>query len=205
MSIDVEITFLNQSDDNDRPEIVVFMQQAESNFSAYSTAWQVIKNVGYNSWHKFKYTIDTEAQVTWDNGSSGTLPISVENGKNYALEDTPGGFSLKQTGTNKTTNEFDVLNKVSTDGGICVIALKDKKVIARKEQVGKNQKAEFVFHPKIYFGITSEYEEGDIISSAVMSDNFTEISLEGLKKLTVVLTGNPSDGYSFETQNQIAA
>jgi hypothetical protein len=205
MTTDIEILYVNKSDDRDNPSILVFMQPTESNFSAYSTAWQVINNIGYNSWHKFIYTLDTAVVATWDDGRSGTFPMPTSNGKSYALKNTPGGFSLVENGNSSADNEFDVVNKVVTPGGISVVAFKDGKPIAMKNQVARNEKAEFVIHPKLYFGVTSEYEVGDIIDSAVMSEEFTDISLEGLSSATITLKGNAANGYTFELSQTMAA
>jgi hypothetical protein len=205
MATDINITYINKSNDQDDPTILVFMQPTESNFSAYSTAWQVIKNIGFNSWHKFTYTLDTAVQAIWDNGNSGTLPLETTNGRNYALRNTPGGFSLVESGSSNANNEFDVTNKVVTPGGISVVALKDSKPIAVKHEVARNQKAEFVFHPRLYFGVTSEYEVGDIVSSAVMSEGFQLISLEGLSSVTVTMRGNAANGYTFEMTDRLPA
>ena len=197
MATDIDILYVNDSNNQNNPTVLVFMEPTESNLAAQSTAWQVIDNIGNNSWHRFTYTLDTSAIATWNDGSSGTFPVTTSNGKTYALKNTPGGFSLVDGGTTTADNEFDVLNKVSIEGGISVTAFKDGKPIATKKEVAKNQKAEFVFHPKLYFGVSSEYELGDAVDSAVMSEEFTPVSLEGLSQLTVKLTGSAETGYRF--------
>ncbi|MFS0519402.1 hypothetical protein ACEYW6_32555 [Nostoc sp. UIC 10607] len=205
MSTNVDITFVNQSNDEDDSSVLVFMKPTESNFAAQSTAWQVIKNIGYNCWHKFTYTLDTSVVALWDNGNSGTFPIPTTNGKNYALKQSKGGFTLEEAGNGNAPNEFDVINKIATAHGISVVAYKDGNPILTKNTVAKGEKAEFVFHPKLYFGLNSEYEVGDTVSSAVMSEDFKEISLEGLKSITVAMTGNPANGYNFTVTDQVPA
>ncbi len=205
MSTNVDILFINKSNDEDNSNVLVFMKPTESNFAAQATAWQVIKDIGYNCWHKFSYTLDTSVIALWENGKSGTFPMSTTNGKNYALKQTKGGFTLEENGNGNAPNEFDVINKIATPHGISVVAFKDGNPILTKNTVSKGEKAEFVFHPKLYFGLSSEYEVGDIVSSSVMSEEFKEISLEGLKSITVTMTGNPANGYSFEVTEQIPA
>ncbi|MFB8787305.1 MAG: hypothetical protein U7123_00240 [Potamolinea sp.] len=203
MATDIQILYVNKSNDQDNPSILVFQKPTESNFAAESTAWQVIDSIGYNCWHKFTYTLDTEVQVLWDNGNSGTFPIATKNGKNYSLKQSNGGFTLEESGNSGASDEFDVTNKVSVKDGVCVVASKDGKAILKKQAIAKNQKAEFVFHPKLYFGLSSEYQVGDIVDSAVMSDDFKDISLEGLQSLTVTLTGNATNGYAFEVSDTV--
>ncbi len=205
MTTDINILFVNQSNDRDNSNVLVFMKPTESNFAAQSTAWQIIKDIGYNCWHKFTYTLNTSVIALWDGGKSGTFPIDTANGKTYALKQTKGGFSLEENGNGNTPNEFDVINKVSVPNGVSVIAFKDGNPILTKQTVAKGEKAEFVFHPKLYFGVSSEYQVGDVISSAVMSEDFKEVSLEGLKSATVTMRGNAAKGYTFEVSEQIPA
>ncbi len=205
MTTDINILFVNKSNDEDNSSVLVFMKPTESNLAAQSTAWQVLNNIGYNCWHKFIYTLNTSVMALWDGGNSGTFPMDTANGKTYALKQTKGGFSLEEHGNGNAPNEFDVINKVSTPNGISVVAFKDGNPILTKNTVAKGEKAEFVFHPKLFFGLSSEYQVGDVVSSAVMSEDFKEVSIEGLKSLTVTLKGNAADGFTFEISEQVPA
>ena len=60
-----------------------------------------------------------------------------------------------------------------------------------------------MLHPKLYWGLASEIQEGAQISSAVLnSDQFFEQDLEGVSEVTVSLYGNAEDGYQFKLENQ---
>jgi hypothetical protein len=205
MATDINILYVNESNDEDNSSVLVFMKPTESNFAAKATAWQVIDNIGYNCWHKFTYTLNTSVIAMWDNGKSGTFPMDTSNGKTYALKETKGGFSLDENGKTCAANEFDVINQVRTAHGISVVAFKDSKPILTKNSIAKGEKAEFVFHPKLYFGLSSEYEVGEVVSSAVMSDEFKEVNLDGLKSLTVTLKGNAADGFTFDISEEVPA
>lgn len=205
MPTDIKITYVNKSNNQEDLTVLVFVKPTQSFIAAEATAWQVIKNIGYNSWHKFTYTGATSIQVLWDNGRSGTFPIETINGKNYAFMKKPGGFFLEENGASGEQNELEVTNLVSVPRGISVVALKDNNPIIVKKEVAKNEKAEFVFHPKLYFGLSSEYQVGDSISTTVMSDKFKEISLEGLQSLTVTLLGNAENGYTFDVSDRVPA
>lgn len=205
MATDINILYVNASNDEDNSSVLVFMKPTESNFAAQSTAWQVINNIGYNCWHKFTYTLNTSVEAMWDNRNSGTLPMDTSNGKTYALKETKGGFSLQENGKTSEPNEFDVINQIRIANGISVVAYKDSNPILTKNSIAKGEKAEFVFHPKLYFGLSSEYEVGDVVSSAVMSEEFKEVNLEGLKSLTVTMKGNAADGFTFEISDQVPA
>src|ERR671933_1829308 len=156
MSTDIKITYVNKSNDQDDPTVLVFAKPTPSSLAAEATAWQVIKNIGYNAWHKFIYTRATSIQVLWDNERSGTFPIEVTNGKSYSFKPKMGGFYLEESGVSNAPDEFDIINKVSVSNGVSVVALKDENPIAMKNSVAKGEKVELVFYPRLYFGLSSE-------------------------------------------------
>lgn len=201
MSISTDILYVNKSNNQNHPEVLVFMEPVSADLKAHSTAWQIIRNIGYNCWHGFTYTLDTKVAVTWDHGKSGTFPIDVVNGKKYTFSEGATGYTLENSGSIDASNEFDVINKVNEVGGVSVVAYKDGNPIATKEVVARNSKAEFVIHPKLYLGVSSEYEVGQVVDSAVMSEEFTKIDLEGLKSVTVELHGSAQEGYTFTTSS----
>jgi len=72
-----------------------------------------------------------------------------------------------------------------------------------KNIVAYRQKATFVLHPKLHWGLASEIQEGEDLSSAVLdSDHFFEQDLEGVSEVTVALTGNAEEGYEFKILSQ---
>ena len=201
MATDIKITYINKSKSYHqfKPAVLVYMQPTKSNFAAESTAWQVIKNIGYNSWHKFTYSLATSVQVIWDNnGQSDTFTMNTINGKNYSFEETDSGFSLVESGSSIATNQFEVINNVNATAGISVVALKDGHPIQIKHQVYSKQNVTFTFNPKLYFGISSKYKVGDIISPTELSEEFTEISLSGSSSLRVIMNSS-INGYTFMT------
>lgn len=200
MSTDINITYINKSNHRGNPTVLVYMQPPVSPFAAESTAWQVIKNIGYNSWHKFTYTFATSIQVLWgNNGQPETLTMNATNGKNYSFAETDSGFSLIESDSNLAANQFEVTNNTSTLKEISIAALKDGHPIQIKYQVARNQKAVFVINPKLYFGLSSNYKVGDIITPATMNEGFTEVSLEGSSSLSVSMRGDAANGFTFLT------
>jgi hypothetical protein len=59
-----------------------------------------------------------------------------------------------------------------------------------------------VLHPKLYWGVASEIQEGQAIGSAVLNtDQFWVQDIEGVNNATVTLMGNPNEGYHFVVDN----
>jgi hypothetical protein len=206
MSTDIQINYVNKSYHRGHPTIIVFTKPVISPNASQPTVWQAIKNIGYNCWHKFTYTVATSVQVSWNkDNQQETLTVDNVIGKNYSFEKTQSSYSLVETGSNQEAHQFEIINNVSTLKEISVIAYKDGNRIQIKERVASNQKVVFVFHSKLYFGISSSYEVGDVINPEMISQGFTEISLQGLHSCDVILKGDAENGYIFERAREVLA
>lgn len=197
MSNDVALQYQNLSD-NKNADVLVFTKNVKANLDALPpVAWQVIQHIGYRGFHNFTYTVDTHIEVTWENDASGILPTEVLEGGTYALNQIENDYNFVQTGVT-LPNEIDVENNVKTGGGISVTLFKDGKPIMTQPGVAFGEQAEFGLHPKIYVGLVSNIQESDTLTTAVMSQQFTPISLEGLKSATFALFGDRENGYYFQ-------
>lgn len=206
MSTDIKITYTNKSYHRGHPTVVVFTKPITSSFVAQPTVWQAIKNIGYNSWHKFTYTLTTSVQVSWNhNGQPKTLTMEAAIGKNYSFEETEKGFSLVENCSSQEPYQFEIVNNVSTIEEISVVAFKDGNPIQFKEQVRKNQKVVFALPPQLCFKISSEYNVGDIVSPKLIDEEVTEISMQGLYSFDVILKGDANNAYTFERDNEVLA
>jgi hypothetical protein len=99
-------------------------------------------------------------------------------------------------------NAIEVSSQVQVAGGIQAQLLKDDKVFLQENLVAYGQKATFILEPKLYWGIASDIQEGQLINTAVLqTDAFFEQDLEGVSQATVTLTGDPASGYQFTVEN----
>lgn len=129
------------------------------------------------------------------------LPAVI--GSRFCVAKDSTGIVLRADGNASSTTAIDVCSDIQTPGGVSVSLYKDGRVVMTKQVVSYNQKATFVLHPKLYWGLASEIQEGDQLSSAVLnSDSFFEQDLEGVSEVTVGLYGNPEEGYRFEVESQ---
>lgn len=196
----VALQYQNLSD-NTSSDILVYMQNTKADLTALPPmAWQVIKHIGYRGFHNFAYTVDTQVKVTWDGDAGGILPTEVLEGGQYAVNLVDTDYEFQQVGVT-LPNEIDVTNNIHTPNGIAVTLLKDGRAIMTQPGVAYGEQAEFGLHPKIYVSLVSNVQEGDTLTTAVMSQQFTPISLEGLKSCTFALYGDRQDGYYFSVIN----
>ncbi len=205
MSNSVKITYVNESANQDLPKVFRFLKNMVPTFDALrdGVAWRVIQDVGQGSSCRFEYPIETGVRASWNNNTCRTALLSSVIGGRYAVADDETGITITTDGDAGNTRSIDVVNDIKVEGGISADLYKDGKLMMRKNVVAYGQKATFVLHPKLYVGLASEIQEGELLSSAVLdSDHFKELDLEGLTEMRFALLGNAREGYDFVVKEQ---
>jgi len=205
MSSNIKITYRNLSMNQDLPKVFLFLKNEIPTFDALrdGVAWRVIEDVGHGSSCTLNYPINTSVCASWKENSCQTAQLDATIGARYVVTEDDTGITLNADGNAGNTRSIDVVNDVHVSGGMCVSLYKDGKVMMRKNTVAYDQKATFVMHPKLYWGLASEIQEGEQLASAVLnSDHFYEQDLEGVSEVEVALTGNAEEGYKFKIISQ---
>lgn len=205
MGSKVKITYVNKSMNKDLPKIFLFVKNEIPTFDCLKegVAWKVIEDVGRESSCQFTFPIETEVCASWNKGTCSTRKLLSNIGGKYTVLKDDTGITIIPDGSAGDTKSIDVGNDVHVDNGISVDFYKDGNLMITKNIVGYGQKATFVLHPKLYWGIASEIQEGEQLSSAVLdSDHFFEQNLEGASNVTIALYGNAKDGYQFKIESE---
>jgi hypothetical protein len=203
MSNDVHITYVNNSMNPDHPTIFVFAKNLAPTFDTLKdgVAWRVMPEIGKGSSSSFVFPVATTVQAAWGDGNK-TAQLNAVIGKRYTVEEDNTGIVLIENGNASQSNAIEVSSLVQVEGGISAQICKDGKPLLTENIVAYDQKATFILHPKLYWGIASEIQEGQLISSAVLNtDDFFEQDIEGVTRTTVTLVGNPREGYNFVLNN----
>ena len=203
MSTDVKITYVNNSMNPDEPTIFVFTKNEIPTFDVlkHGIAWRTLSNIGKGSSTCLVYPVTSYVQAMWGTCNK-TVMLSADIGKRYAVEKDSTGIVLTEVGQASQATAIEVSSLVNVEGGIRAQLVKDGSVLMEKKIVAYGQKATFILHPKLYWGIASEIQEGQSISSAVLNtDQFWCQDIEGVNSAVVTLTGNPNEGYKFVVEN----
>lgn len=198
----VFITYVNETETPDQPTIFVFAKNAASPSDELTgeIAWRVMPDVGTGSSSVLIYplTFTVRAGDMWGNM---TPSLAAEVGGRYEVVDDVTGIVLGPSGSASQSNAIEVICQ-RQKGSINVLLLKDDKAFMLEANVVPAQKATFILEPKLYWGIASDIEEAQLISTAVLqTDVFFEQDLEGVTQATVTLTGDPTTGYQFEVES----
>lgn len=196
--MDIEITFINQSDDPNNTAVVIFQKNVAEKFETIAIAWRVIENIGRNWRYKFRFPMDfyVSARDSWGNISD--LQLAVTGQKWNVVRSTLGDIlTLDPTGA-PSFSEVEIKNCLSI-GSIDALVFKDGKLMASKTGLSPQQKAVFEFKPTIWVGVVSgiAIAEGDVMNPAILSDINTEISLLGITKADLIMTGDGATPFKF--------
>ncbi len=186
--MDIEITFINNSQDMNNSSIVIFQKNVASNFEENAIAWQVIKNCGKNWSHKFTYPMNFEVAAADSYGNISDLQTAI-NGQKWDVLRNKSGDILQLNPENTNNPNEIVIENVLPAGSISAQIYKDGKLLATKTGISPNQKVVFEFTPEIYVDVIPQVSEGEVIDSAIISNINYKLSLLGLTKANLIMTG----------------
>lgn len=186
--MDIEITFINKSQDMNNSNVVIFQKNVSTDFHSTTIAWKVIKNCGRDWSHKFTYPMTFEVGAEDSFGNVSDLK-TAENGQKWAVVYNKSGDILELL-EEPSANPFEVEVKNSLDtSSIDAQIYKSGNLLASKTGVSPGEKGVFQFKPEIYVGVNSQVEQGKEINSAIIDDINQKFSLFGLTKANLIMTG----------------
>lgn len=203
MPATIQLNFINQSNDVNNSDIVIFQKNVIPGNNEFVTAWKVIRNCGQGWNHPIVYSLDTTVSVNDSDGNfSPHLPAKA--GDAFQLTRDHSGDKLMRCGNSPAVNAIEVRNNLS-EGTMNAFVYRSGSIAARKTNIMPGQVALFEFRPTIFIGVASQVTEGEYIRSAIVSRINTEISLLGFSSADIVMTGGGSGPnatpYQFSLQN----
>lgn len=205
--MDIALNFINNSNDANNSEIVVFQKNVATNFDELPVAWKVIQYCGPGDSHSFDFpmTMQVGASDSWGNY---TPQLEAQHGQMFQMAFTSSGDRLVAAGPGTSSKEVQVLNNLPK-GAVNASIYKAGKLLAIKTSVAPQQKAVFEFKPTIWIGVASQVVQGQVMNSAIVSSINTQLSLLGIASADIVMTGGgpgaSSTPFKFNLENIVMA
>lgn len=184
--MDTQLTFINQSE-SPSSNVVIFQKNTASRAGQIAVAWQVIENSVPGSSYPFVYQSAVELAAA-DSFGNATATIPANNGQLYRVYDAGLGNEIEGAGSVVNQESIQVRNDLQI-GNISVVLYRNGGIIAMKTGIAPQQKAVFQFKPTIWIGVVSQVQAGDLINQAILSQINTELSLLGIEKAKIIMTG----------------
>ncbi|MEO8515336.1 MAG: hypothetical protein ABI426_01260 [Flavobacterium sp.] len=200
----IKLNFINRSNDTNNSSVVIFQQNVAEDFGELAVAWRVIENCGRLDNHPFTYSLNF-AVGAGDSYGNYTPQQIAQDGQGYdMIMNTSGDMLQLSTVPATSAEEVEIRNNLAK-GAIDANCYRDGHLIATKTNLAPGQKAIFEFQPRIYIGVASQVEEGDVMNSAIISQINTEINLLGITSADIVMTGGgpgaASTPFNFTLEN----
>ena len=200
------LKFINKSNDRNNSDVVIFQKPTNPDYNMETIAWKVIKNCGTGDYHPFEYDFNLQINAA-DSWGNYTQFFDAEPGDllKMIIDDSGDVLELNK-GKSTNPDEIQVVNKLGT-GSIDACCYRSNKLLCKKSNIVPGEEAIFEFHPKIYIGIISDIDEGEIMNSAIVNEINTELSLLGLKGADLTMRGGGSGDtslpYTFSLENKV--
>ena len=205
--MDIHLNLINQSNDTNNSQIVIFQKNVGAGLSELAVAWHVIENLGQGDNHPFVYPMSIAVGAS-DSYGNYTPHLPASYGQRFAMKLTQSGDQLSFDGDGTSAEEVQVANNLQA-GAINAMIYKAGNLFATKTNIAPGQLAAFQFKPTIRIGIVSQVTRGQTMNEAIMSSINTEISLLGLASADIVMTGGGpgpnSKPFEFHLANIVMA
>jgi hypothetical protein len=183
----IKLNLVNESNDRNNSEIVIFQKNVATTFDELAVAWKVVQNLGSGNHHPFTYTYDMAVSAS-DSYGNFTPELPANPGTLFSMSKDQSGDVLGIAGRSTSAEEVQLLNGLDT-GAINASIFRDGKLLAIKTGIAPQQKAVFKFKPTIFIGVASQVQEGTVLDSAIISNINTELSLMGVSSADIVMSG----------------
>jgi hypothetical protein len=201
--MDVALNFINQSADANNSQIVIFQKNVATGFEELAVAWKVIQYCGFGDNHPFVYPTTMQVSAS-DSYGNYTPRLNAQPGDAFQVSLTSSGDMLTRDGNSNYPTEVQVANNLP-QGAVNANIYKDNTLLATKTTIAPGQMAAFQFLPTIWIGAVSQITQGQVMNSAIVEQVNTELSLLGIGRADIVMTGGGpgqhSQPFAFSLQN----
>jgi hypothetical protein len=202
-TMDVQLNFVNSSNDQNNSKIVVFLAPGKG---SPAVAWQVIDNCGRGDNHPFVFP-QTSQIAALDSSGNYSPKLDAQAGQAFAMTKTASGDELSASGGQCDQASICFTNMLGQDE-TTVLIYKNERLLVRTE-VPPQQTETFDVRPTIRIGAVPDVREGEMMDPAFVEMIDTEIPLQGIASADIAMTGGgPSEDWSpfvFTLQNVVRA
>ncbi|MEI9852978.1 MAG: hypothetical protein WDN24_21400 [Sphingomonas sp.] len=205
--MDIQLNFINQSNDANNSDVVIFQKNVAANYDELAVAWTVIQNCGVGDNHPFTYPLSSQIAYG-DSWGNYTPRLDAAPGQQFSAVLEASGDALRMSGPSSSPGAIELVNALPR-GAINANIYKAGRLFATEVSVAPGQKAVFEFQPRIWIGVASEVAPGQPMNAAIISAINTELSLFGIASADIVMTGGghgpQATPFTFTLQNVVMA
>ncbi len=199
--MDTQIKFFNRS--NDRQNSSVAVVQAGLPLGT-TTAWRVIRNCAYGSFHPFSYPAEMSIQIKDKQGASSTKVPAVFGERFTVDRNAEDGLELTGSGSSANPHSIEIRSELAIET-VEVKVFKDNRHLALFPDLEAGGAIDFSLSSTIAIGVVPRIRDSQVLGAAVLNNIYSEFSLDGLASADIVMRGGGGDGaaraFEFSLEN----
>jgi hypothetical protein len=205
--MDIALNFINNSDDRNNSQVVIFQKNEAADAVEQPVAWKVIEDCGRGDNHPFVLPL-ANGVTAMDRYGNFTPMLDAQAGGSFHVSWTDSGCDLSMAGLAPRAREIHVTNQLP-DNVISACIYKGGTLLAVRMALAPGQVAAFVFAPTIWIVAVPPIRQGEVMGSGIVSQQPTELSMLGVASADIVMTGGgPGSNaapLAFNLQNIVMA
>ncbi len=190
IEVDIKLDFVNESNDWRGHDIAIFHKNDVMGMPQYVPAWKVIQKCGPYKHHPFLYSLCCEIGMS-DSYGNYTLKCPAINGRLYQAANSGLCNKIAFAGKGSRVGMIEAEN-IMQKGAVNINIFRNNRVAATRRGLAPGQSALFETKPVIYIGVADGAKEGEMLSSETIKGINTKISLLGIAKAQILMTGGGS-------------
>ena len=185
--MDIQLNLINRSNDANNAQIVIFQKNVAADFDELLIAWQVIDQLGQGDHYPFVYPMEMTLAAN-DSWGNNTPQVTAEDGQLFGVVRTGAGDAIQLQGPATSALEVQCRNDL-VQGAVNVNLYKSGRLLMTRTGLAPGQVAAFRVAPTLFIAAMAQMQAGQVMDSAILSSVATELSLLGIQRADIVMTG----------------
>lgn len=200
MSTAIKLNFINRSADANDSPVVILQRNEAPGFDRTTIAWKVIEHCAPGDNHPFTFSMDTCIAAS-DSYGNFTPQVPAAPGQQFAVKPSSAGARVEATGPAASEQAIELVYDL-TQGALNAWISRDGHWLATVTGITPGQKVLFELKTGIWIGVAPPgVVEGQILDSAIHNDINTQLSLLGIRKANIIMSGGPhGQPYTFHLE-----
>ncbi len=201
----INLNFINKTGEMGQAQLVIYQKQVNPDFNRRLIAWQVIEFSGQEGSNTITYTDRLEISIL-DPGGIHSPRYPVSPGFLYHVtRSEPGApHSLNYGGPATREGEIQILNSLNR-GAMDICCHRSGSLLAKWHDLIPMQRAIFQFEPTLCIVIVpgGRVDAGEVLDEEILSHGVTELPLNGLKRVDLVLYEPAVGEFKINFENHV--
>ncbi len=180
----LQLNFINRSHDRSQTAIVLF--QRETGCERPPVAWKVIRHCGYACNHPFWFSTELELGIGDQHGNYSPRQAAAP-GDVFSVVRPRQQHHLQREA--RDAGAAISLRNAMPQGAINACLFNRGALLALRTNLTPGRQAVFQMAPALWIGAAADAEEGLPLSVATAKETYTELSLLGMARADIVMTG----------------